>query len=33
LINVPLWLTIAAGVGVIAFGIARNMPGLEALAP
>lgn len=33
LVKMPLWLTIAAGVGVVAFGVARNMPGLEALAP
>ncbi|MEI7617554.1 MAG: DUF2752 domain-containing protein [Actinomycetota bacterium] len=33
LVKLPMWLIIAAGVAVIAFGVVRNMPGLEALAP
>ncbi|MEO6123770.1 MAG: DUF2752 domain-containing protein [Ilumatobacteraceae bacterium] len=29
----PLWLPIAAGVLLIAFGVVRNLPGFEALRP
>ena len=29
----PTWVPIAIGVGVIVYGVARNIPGLEFLAP
>ena len=29
----PTWVPIAIGVGVIVFGVARNIPGLEVLSP
>jgi hypothetical protein len=33
LIKLPQWSVIAAGGAVIAFGVVRNLPGMQALAP
>ena len=29
----PAWVPVAIGIGVIAFGVARNIPGLDLLSP
>jgi hypothetical protein len=33
LIKLPVWLAAAAGAALLGFGVFRNLPGLEALAP